>query len=90
MYRFHCDRPDRLEQLEVNVLDALRGADSIEAGKWASVIGFVGVIIFMALSYGRFGLAANTALIVNLILICLPTHQYFHSLFSLKFLIGEI
>ena len=45
------------------------GADTVEAGKWASAIGFVAVIIYMILSYGRFGLAANVALITNLVLI---------------------
>jgi len=45
------------------------GADSIEAGKWAAIIGFVGVIIYMAASYGVFGIAANISLIVNLLLI---------------------
>ena len=45
------------------------GADSIEAGKWAAAVGFIAVIIYMIISYGGFGLAANTALIINLVLI---------------------
>jgi protein-export membrane protein SecD len=46
------------------------GKDSIEAGKIASVLGFGLVIIFMFVSYGpMFGLAANTALVTNLVLI---------------------
>ncbi len=45
------------------------GADSIAAGKMASVIGLIAVVVFMALSYGRFGIAANVALIINLLMI---------------------
>lgn len=46
------------------------GADSIAAGKWAGVIGLIAVMIFMTLYYGPvFGIAANTGLIVNLVLI---------------------
>ena len=45
------------------------GADSVAAGKVASILGLVLVIIFMALYYGVFGLIADIALIANLILI---------------------
>ncbi len=45
------------------------GADSIRAGKIASVIGFVLVMVFMFAAYGLFGLAANVALIINMFLI---------------------
>jgi preprotein translocase subunit SecD len=45
------------------------GADSIEAGKWASVLGLILVIASMALYYGLFGVFADIALIVNLVLI---------------------
>lgn len=45
------------------------GADGIAAGKLAAVVGFLGVVVYMVFSYGRFGLAANVALITNLILI---------------------
>lgn len=45
------------------------GADGVAAGKLASIVGFVGVVIYMIISYGRFGLAANAALITNLVLI---------------------
>ncbi len=45
------------------------GADSIEAGKIASIIAFVAVMIFMVITYGSFGLAADIALIVNMFLI---------------------
>ncbi|MDX1541423.1 MAG: SecD/SecF family protein translocase subunit, partial [Geminicoccaceae bacterium] len=45
------------------------GADSIEAGKWASVLAIVLVMVFMALYYGLFGLAADVALLINLVLL---------------------
>jgi preprotein translocase subunit SecD len=45
------------------------GADSIEAGKIACVIAFIAVLVFMALSYGLFGIFANIALIINIGLI---------------------
>ena len=45
------------------------GADSVAAGKIASIIAFVLVMVFMVAVYGLFGLFANAALIVNIILI---------------------
>jgi preprotein translocase subunit SecD len=45
------------------------GRDSIHKGVIASLIGTVGVIIFMLVTYGRFGVYANIALVVNAILI---------------------
>ena len=45
------------------------GADSIAAGKIASIIGMSCVCIFMILVYGIFGLIANISLIVNLFII---------------------
>lgn len=45
------------------------GQDSIDAGKIATLIAFGGVLIFMVLSYGLFGLFANIALIINIGLI---------------------
>jgi len=45
------------------------GADSIAAGKLATLIAFAGILIFMVATYGRFGLFANIALIVNVALI---------------------
>ncbi|MDC1383538.1 protein translocase subunit SecD [Candidatus Puniceispirillum sp.] len=45
------------------------GADSIAAGKFATIIGLVLVAIYMVLSYGFFGGLAVGALTVNIILI---------------------
>jgi protein-export membrane protein SecD len=44
------------------------GADSIRAGALSLAVGFVLVIAYMALFYGRFGWYANAALVVNLVL----------------------
>ncbi len=61
--------PAPISYLEERTVGASLGADSVEAGKIASAIGFVAVIIFMALAYGRFGLYANCALVANLVII---------------------
>lgn len=45
------------------------GADSVRAGGIASLIAFGLVILFMLVTYGRFGVYANIALFANLVLI---------------------
>jgi preprotein translocase subunit SecD len=45
------------------------GADSIQAGKIASLFALAAVIVFMAFAYGCFGLMANVALALNLVLL---------------------
>ena len=44
------------------------GADSIRAGAISLAVGFVLVIVFMAVFYGLFGWFANVCLVVNLVL----------------------
>jgi preprotein translocase subunit SecD len=61
--------PAPLDIVEERTVGPDLGADSIEAGKWASVIALVLVMIFMALYYGLFGVAACVALVMNLVLI---------------------
>ena len=62
--------PAKLTIVEERTVDPSLGADSIRAGKVASVIGLMGVAFFMWLSYGlRFGTIANLALTTNIILI---------------------
>ena len=61
--------PAPLTILEERTVGPGLGADSIAAGKVASIVGMVLVIVFMAISYGRFGLYADVALIANMILI---------------------
>ena len=45
------------------------GADSIHAGVLASIVATVAVLVFMFLSYGRFGLYADLAVAINLFII---------------------
>ncbi|WP_409433754.1 protein translocase subunit SecD [Litorimonas sp. RW-G-Af-16] len=62
--------PAKLIIVEERTVSAELGNDSITAGKVASMIGLIGVAIFMWLSYGlRFGTIANLALATNIILI---------------------
>lgn len=61
--------PAELTTLEQRSVGPDLGQDSIEAGAKALIIGFVGVIIYMVVSYGRFGIYADMALIANVILI---------------------
>jgi preprotein translocase subunit SecD len=61
--------PAPLTILEERTVGPGLGADSIAAGKVAAVIGMVLVVIFMAAAYGLFGLLADVALILNIVLI---------------------
>ncbi len=62
--------PAKLIIVEERTVGPGLGQDSINAGKIASIIGLIGVALFMWLSYGlRFGTIANLALTVNIILI---------------------
>jgi len=45
------------------------GQDSIEAGKYAAIIGMLAVVVFMVAVYGLFGIFANIALFANIFLI---------------------
>jgi preprotein translocase subunit SecD len=61
--------PAPLDIIEERTVGPDLGADSIAAGKWAGVIGLVLVMVLMALYYGLFGLFADLALAINLVLI---------------------
>ena len=61
--------PAEINVLEQRTVGPELGQDSIDAGRFAAVVAFVGVLIFMGLSYGLFGLFANVALILNVALI---------------------
>jgi preprotein translocase subunit SecD len=45
------------------------GKDSIRAGVLASIVAAVAVIVFMFVTYGRFGLYANLAVVINILVI---------------------
>jgi preprotein translocase subunit SecD len=61
--------PAPLIVLEERTVGPSLGADSVHAGEFAAVIGLAAVVVFMAMSYGLFGMFANVALIANIILI---------------------
>lgn len=57
--------PAKINFLEERTIGPELGADSIEAGKLATMVAFGAVLIFMGVSYGLFGIFANIALIIN-------------------------
>ncbi|UWQ07060.1 protein translocase subunit SecD [Aliiroseovarius crassostreae] len=57
--------PAELTYVEERTIGPELGQDSIDAGKIASLVAFAGVLIFMGLAYGWFGMIANVALILN-------------------------
>jgi preprotein translocase subunit SecD len=61
--------PVKLNVIEERTVSAELGQDSIHKGVIASVVSVVAVIIFMLVTYGRFGVYANIALVVNAFLI---------------------
>ena len=61
--------PAPLAILEERTVGPGLGADSIRAGKIASIVGLILVAIFMAAAYGLFGVMVDIALLANLILI---------------------
>lgn len=61
--------PAPLTVMEERSVGPSLGADSVEAGKNASIIALTLVLVFMALIYGMFGMMANVALVVNVALI---------------------
>ena len=61
--------PAKMTFLEERTIGPELGQDSIEAGRIASLVAFAAVLVFMALSYGWFGIIANIALVINVGLI---------------------
>ncbi|MBO0346279.1 protein translocase subunit SecD [Roseibium sp. CAU 1637] len=61
--------PAKLTVIEERSIGPGLGADSIEAGKLASIIALAAVVTFMIAAYGRFGVIANIALFANIFLI---------------------
>jgi protein-export membrane protein SecD len=57
--------PAGLTVVEERTVGPGLGADSIEAGKLASMVGVAGVALYMILNYGLFGIFANVAVIIN-------------------------
>ncbi|MEM8631050.1 MAG: protein translocase subunit SecD [Pseudomonadota bacterium] len=61
--------PAEMTFLEERTIGPELGQDSIDAGRIACIVAFGAVLVFMALSYGFFGIIANIALILNVGLI---------------------
>jgi preprotein translocase subunit SecD len=61
--------PATITYLEERSVGPGLGQDSIDAGKRASVVGLLLVIVFMVIFYGRFGIMADIALLFNIALI---------------------
>jgi preprotein translocase subunit SecD len=61
--------PVKLNVIEERTVSAELGQDSIRKGAIASIVSVLGVVIFMLITYGRFGVYANIALVVNAFLI---------------------
>ena len=61
--------PVALKVIEERTVGPDLGADSIRAGILASVVAAVAVIVFMLVTYGRFGVYANLAVVINVLVI---------------------
>ena len=61
--------PAPLDILEERSVGPSLGADSIQSGKFASILGLILIIIFMFFIYGVFGIFANIALFFNLLIL---------------------
>ncbi|MEM1409962.1 MAG: protein translocase subunit SecD, partial [Pseudomonadota bacterium] len=61
--------PAPLAVIEQRTVGADLGADSVRAGTIALILGFILVVIYIGVTYGRFGLYADLALLTNVVLI---------------------
>jgi protein-export membrane protein SecD len=61
--------PAPLKPLEERTVGAELGADSIKAGRYSALAGLALVALFMILRYGLFGLFADIALTLNVVLL---------------------
>jgi preprotein translocase subunit SecD len=61
--------PVELRVIEERTVGPDLGADSIRAGTLASVVSVIAVAVFMIMTYGRFGMYSNIALVFNVLLI---------------------
>jgi preprotein translocase subunit SecD len=61
--------PVELKVIEERTVGPDLGRDSIRSAVIAGIVGTVGILLFMWLTYGRFGIYANIALILNVVVI---------------------
>jgi protein-export membrane protein SecD len=81
--------PAALSIIEERSVGPSLGADSIESGKLAAIVGFIAVSGLMVASYGLFGLFSVVALVVNIAIIiaCL---SLFHATLTLPGIAGIV
>ena len=61
--------PAKLTIVEERTVGPSLGSDSIQAGIFASIVGLIGVLLFMIVVYHLFGIFANVALLANLLML---------------------
>lgn len=61
--------PVPLRILEERTVGATLGADSVRAGRYSAIAGLIMVAVFMILRYGLFGVFADIALTLNVVLL---------------------
>jgi protein-export membrane protein SecD len=61
--------PAAVKVVEERTVGPSLGADSVKAGTTAMAAGLVAVLLFMAIFYGLFGVVADLALVINLVLL---------------------
>tara|TARA_X000000368_G_scaffold340368_1_gene278594 strand:- start:1044 stop:2684 length:1641 start_codon:yes stop_codon:yes gene_type:complete len=81
--------PAAIKVLEQRTVGPELGADSIKSGKIAAIIAGILVLLFMAASYGLFGLIANIGLILNIALI-FSIMAYFSATLTLPGIAGIV
>jgi preprotein translocase subunit SecD len=81
--------PVKLIPIEERSIGPDLGKDSIHKGALASIVAVVAVMIFMLVTYGRFGVYANIALVVNAFLI-LGVMSVFNATLTLPGIAGFI
>jgi len=81
--------PVDLKVIEERTVGPDLGADSIHKGVIAMVVGTLVVVLFMAATYGRFGIYANLAVILNVIMI-LGIMAFFNTTLTLPGIAGFV
>ncbi len=61
--------PAEMTFLEERTIGPELGQDSIDAGRLAALVGMIAVVVFMVACYGWFGVMANIALAINIVLL---------------------
>lgn len=61
--------PAKMNFLEERTIGPELGQDSIDAGMRAALVGMVAVVLYMIACYGPFGVMANVALVINILML---------------------